>query len=286
MRKLLLSLILLACASGASAQCSNTSYGDGWTCVTTSSFFQNSNSGIASITTNINVNFVVGDLAIVSSQGCASVGCNVATNQTITISDNAGDTFTCPLSNPQVNFGGNIVGAVACYVCRMIGPPTQFTATNSNTAAGAFTRIMVTSWHNSGGAIPTSCLDQQSTSTFTTGSGTSAAFVTTSNTTGNNDLIYSDLMGTTATGVNNSFTQAAFISGINAEAKTGATPGSYPTGWTFASAPFFGDELAFFNPISSSGVPRKHGTFITFKPNPSHRIPWAFRPNRMRVETI
>jgi hypothetical protein len=285
MRKLLLISLFLTCASGASAQCSSTSYGGGWVCDQGVSFFQNSSSGVASITTNIITPVANNDLIIITSSSCASTTCTVNTPQTITISDNASNSYTCPISNPAVSFGTFFAGAISCYVCRSAGGPTQFTATNSNTAAGSFTRIVVTTWHNTGGTIPIACLDQQSTATFTTGSGTSAAIATTSSTTRNNNLIYSAIDVGGSPGVNNSFViaQQTVDVVLSAEAKNGATPGSYPTGWTFPSGPWFGDELAFFNPLTGSGVPRKHGIIIKFD-IPHYRFPWI--PKRKRISTI
>jgi len=278
MRKLLFTVLLLICAGQVSAQTNNCPVSTApWNCTQGAQNFVNGG-GVTSVTAITGVSVPNGQAIIVGAATCWNNTCTSGTGS-IAITDGT-NTYTCPA-------GENITGIsrTYCYVCNSIGGPVSVTMTMTPAATAFFPSLIWNSFSNSNGAIPPSCLDQTSGATSITGSGTSAAIQTTSPTTRNNDLIWSFIGGVNAS-TNNSFqylTQNASTSS-STEIKNGATPGTYPTGWTFASGNWAGVELAFLGP-GSSGVPRKHGTFIKFKPDHFRRLPWIIKRNELRIET-
>lgn len=182
MKRLLLLLAMLTLFSVPSwGQCSNTSYGNGWTCVQQKGTAA-AGSGTSQITT-LTGNTVSGHSIIVGALYCADAGC-VGTTAGITasITDGSGSTYTASPGSPF-----NVIGAgrdIGFYVWTTpnVGVTTTFTISCSPSCF--YLAPYVSEWI---GMATSSVFDKDaanatnSTTTITT---------TTAATTNANDLVY------------------------------------------------------------------------------------------------
>jgi len=272
---------LLLPSRSLSLPCSNTSYSGGWRCVQQNSFFQNSGSGVTTV--NVGMSSLGAHHLIIGFWfECGSVTCTGAHDTHGNMSDAVNGNYTCPVSNDNVAVGAfSGMGSGACYFCNTTSGAINVAMTFSN---ASFPRVYVIEVSNDNGNIASSCLDQTSISTLTSGTSASPAIASTASTTANDDFVYSfittiDGNTTAATG---GFTALGQANAVAAEIEDGATQTTYTTGWTITpggagQGDFMGGLLTFLNPVQASNA-TQIGSFIVMKgTHAGHGWPWRMR---------
>ncbi len=226
-------LILLCLFSAAAwAQCSNTDYGNGFTCIQQKG---TANGGSASSqVTTLSSTPTAGQQALVFGTYCGNSGCGGgnAASITATLANGAGDSCTIHPSAPwSINQGSAGDAKLYAWFCPNISANTTYTMTTSTTSW--YPTLYVSIWS---GVATSSFWDVGgSTATTSTVTSLSASAGTTTNAT---DLIAGFIILNAANAVTpgSGFTEIGEdATAAEHEAKSVAATGAQSCTWTFAS---------------------------------------------------
>lgn len=246
MRKLLLAVL---CCAPMWAQCSNTSYSNGWTCIQQASSQNPSSATAVTVTMGATVGAHHG--AIIVAEFCDDASCTKAglSGITLTIASGAGDTFEAWSGNPYESNAAPIdVRYYAWAVPDTIGG-TTFTVTCSATCF--YLSAKVSEWTG-----------MASSSVFDVGAGGSSASastapsVTAGTTTNANNLIYGIIANDDGLAVTPGSGFLEIGEGGNGwehEARSVTATGSYSCAWTQSSSNY--DALCLTFKASAGGSP-------------------------------
>lgn len=257
MRKLL--LLLALCCAPMWAQCANTSYGNGWTCIQQAS---NQNTGGAGTSVTVTMGATVGAHhgAIIVAEYCDDVSCTKSglSSITATVASGAGDTFESWSGNPYESNAAPIDVRYYAWAVPDTKGGTTFTVTCSTTCY--YLSAKVSEWTG-----------MASSSVFDVGAGGSSASastapsVTAGTTTNATDLVYGIIANDDGLAVTpgSGFTEIGEGgNGWEHEAKSVISTGSQACTWTQASSNYDALCLTFKAGSGGGGSTSKRRGFI------------------------
>jgi hypothetical protein len=229
-------VLLLIGALSLSAQCSSTSYANGFTCVKQAG---SANAGAgATATATFGSNVTAGNSVVVFAGVCADAGCNTnnATGITLTVANGASDSSTQVTGGPYVVKVQNGVSSTSIKLTAWVFSNVSATTTFTVTATGG-TPFYLASYASEWSGVATASPWDVSAAAVTADAAQTTLSVTTGTTSNATDLVigYSQNSGNAYT-PGAGFTEIGeSVTGIEHEAKSVASTGTQTCSWSWGA---------------------------------------------------